>query len=468
MSSRAEQARKKFVGVARSKANNADKQDEVPGSNVDSIEESTSIVPAAKPQSKIVAVSNQIPDEILNNERLNLAIKQLPSNYKFEIHKTVHQVQQSQAKKVALQFPEGLLMYSLTIADILENFTGVETVVMGDVTYGACCVDDYTATALGCDFMVHYGHSCLVPVNITTIKMLYVFVEIGIDTDHFVRTIRKNFEVGSKLVFVATIQFISSLQSAKKDLENDYAIMIPQSRPLSPGEILGCTAPRIEFKASTPNIAATNNTLISESDPIVVYLGDGRFHLEAIMIANPHLAAFRYDPYARQFTSEKYDHGAMRRLRSAAINSMKGAKRVGLVVGTLGRQGSPKVVDHLKSIIRGPGTELELVKSGERQKAEVITILLSELFPYKLKVLGESGIDAWVQTSCPRLSIDWGHSFDKPVLSPYEAAVAVGKAKASWIDSSEREDYYPMDFYAKQSLGPWTPNYTEPKPTKVK
>lgn len=33
--------------------------------------------------------------------------------------------------------------------------------VMGDVTYGACCVDDFTARALGVDFLVHYGHSCL-------------------------------------------------------------------------------------------------------------------------------------------------------------------------------------------------------------------------------------------------------------------------------------------------------------------
>lgn len=41
------------------------------------------------------------------------------------------------------------------------SFASVETVIMGDVTYGACCVDDYTARALGCDFMVHYGHSCL-------------------------------------------------------------------------------------------------------------------------------------------------------------------------------------------------------------------------------------------------------------------------------------------------------------------
>ena len=41
------------------------------------------------------------------------------------------------------------------------RFTGCDTVIMGDVTYGACCVDDFTARALGCDLMVHYGHSCL-------------------------------------------------------------------------------------------------------------------------------------------------------------------------------------------------------------------------------------------------------------------------------------------------------------------
>lgn len=35
--------------------------------------------------------------------------------------------------------------------------------------------------------MIHYGHSCLVPIDITTIKMLYVFVDISIDVDH-VRT----------------------------------------------------------------------------------------------------------------------------------------------------------------------------------------------------------------------------------------------------------------------------------------
>ena len=34
-------------------------------------------------------------------------------------------------------------------------------------------------------------------------------------------------------------------------------------------------------------------------------------------------------------------------------------------------------------------------------------------------------VEAWIQVACPRLSIDWGYAFEKPLLSPYEAAVAL-------------------------------------------
>ncbi|KAG6855073.1 Diphthamide biosynthesis protein 1 [Blastosporella zonata] len=106
-------------------------------------------------------ISHQIPQDILQDDQLNAAIAQLPSNYSFEIHKTIHHVRKNNATMVALQMPEGLQMFACTIADIIERFTNALTVIMGDVTYGACCIDDYTAVALGCDMLVHYGHSCL-------------------------------------------------------------------------------------------------------------------------------------------------------------------------------------------------------------------------------------------------------------------------------------------------------------------
>ena len=193
--------------------------------------------------------------------------------------KTVWRLREAGAQRVALQFPEGLLMYACVIVDILEAFAHVEeTFIMGDVTYGACCIDDFSAGALGADFLVHYGHSCLVPVSNTTIPCLYVFVEIQIDLEHLVATVVHNFDRSLRVLLAGTIQFSSALQSAKRDLvaKGFERIIIPQDRPLSAGETLGCTAPSVTADADA-----------------ILFVADGRFHLEALMIANPSLPAFR-------------------------------------------------------------------------------------------------------------------------------------------------------------------------------
>uniref|UniRef100_A0A8C5MNV0 2-(3-amino-3-carboxypropyl)histidine synthase subunit 1 n=1 Tax=Leptobrachium leishanense TaxID=445787 RepID=A0A8C5MNV0_9ANUR len=381
---------------------------------------------AGRPQVRRVA--NQVPDEISQNPLLLEAISALPPNYNFEIPKTIWRIQQASAKRVALQMPEGLLMFACTIADIINRFTSAETVVMGDVTYGACCVDDYTARALGADFLVHYGHSCLIPIDtMNGMRMLYIFVDIKIDTSHFVDTIRFNFKPGSSLAFVSTVQFVSALQAAYHALRSEYQVTVPQSKPLSPGEILGCTSPRLE-----------------KSVDAVVYLGDGRFHLESVMIANPDTKAFRYDPYSKVFSQEYYEHGTMLKNRKEAIETAAGAKCWGLILGTLGRQGSPKIMEHLESRLQALG-------------CRYVRLLLSEIFPNKLKLFPE--VEAWVQIACPRLSIDWGTAFIKPLLTPYEASVALREA--------EWQKTYPMDFYANQSMGPWTVNHESHRPARL-
>lgn len=120
-----------------------------------------------------IKARNTIPDDILLNADLNAAIAILPSNYNFEIHKVIWRILSDGAiRKVSLQFPEGLLLYACIISDIIQRFGGAKVMVLGDVTYGACCVDDYTAAKLGTDLLVHYGHSCLVPITATKIKVL--------------------------------------------------------------------------------------------------------------------------------------------------------------------------------------------------------------------------------------------------------------------------------------------------------
>merc|ERR1712142_126439 len=198
-----------------------------------------------------------------------------------------------------------------------------------------------------------------------------------------------------------------------------YTVQVPQVKPLSPGEILGCTS---------PDMTGSEN---------LVYLGDGRFHLESAMIANPSINAYRHDPYSKVFSREYYDHDLMKRNRKNAIEKAVEANTWGLILGTLGRQGNPNILHHLKSKCEAKGKK-------------IVTVLLSEIFPQKLALMSEVG--AWVQIACPRLSIDWGLAFSTPILSPYEAAVAL--AEIDW-----QEEVYPMDFYATNSLGPWTPNH---------
>lgn len=53
----------------------------------------------------------------------------------------------------------------------------------------------------------------------------------------------------------------------------------------------------------------------------------------------------RYDPYSKVFSREYYDHEAMRAARLQAIDKARSAQRWGLILGTLGRQGNPKILE---------------------------------------------------------------------------------------------------------------------------
>ena len=48
------------------------------------------------------------------------------------------------------------------------------------------------------------------------------------------------------------------------------------------------------------------------------------------------------------------------------------------------------------------------------------------------------------------MSIDWGYAFPKPLLTPYEALVALGE-REEW--KRVGDGAYPMDYYAKEGLG---------------
>lgn len=350
-------------------------------------------------------------------------------------------------------------MYSLVLSDIFKSFANVEDCfVLGDVTYGACCIDDLSAAALGADLLIHYGHSCLVPIDATVIPCLYVFVEIGIDVGKLIKTTMIS-DLGTKnLVLAGTIQFAGAIRSAKGELEkNGFRVLVPQAKPLSAGEVLGCTA---------PTISKTSFADCVLNDVVLIFVADGRFHLEAFMIANPAIKAFRYDPYIGRLFLEEYDHTGMKNARRDAIVRAREAKSWGIVLGTLGRQGNPNILKRLER------------NMGEKGLSWTI-ILMSELSPARM-ALFEDSVDAWIQVACPRLSIDWGEAFGKPLLTPFEAEIALGLISGWWemkddmscgrsggccgcddgveIKAGDNSTDYPMDYYA-QDGGDWNSCY---------
>jgi 2-(3-amino-3-carboxypropyl)histidine synthase len=374
---------------------------------------------------------------LAENPALQKAVSVLPSNYEFEVPKCLYKIKEAQAKLIALQLPEGLLFCACILSDIFRNFANVRVMIMGDVTYGACCIDDFTAEKLGADLLIHYGHSCLVPIQQTRIKTIYVFVEIYFDTSHLATLLQHHFPRHSKLALQGTVQFLRAVAEVAQSCQEHFErIDIPQCKPLSPGETLGCTSAPLKTDIHA-----------------AVFIADGRFHMEATMIRNYHLfdvgnddgdvvRFYRYDPYAKVLSEEMYDTPTMVDVRKRSIDHVRlaspPARVFGLILGTLGRQGSPQILARLAAVL-------------EAQGKVVVKLLMAELAPWKLQLLSAQ-VDCWVQIACPRLSIDWaareyegqqrgegdGVGADdaapsgehvlcgKPVLTPYECLVAVG------------------------------------------
>jgi len=198
--------------------------------------------------------------------------------------------------------------------------------------------------------------------------------------------------------------------------------------------VLGCTSAFLDLKTVYKDV----------NEAVIVFLSDGRFHIESTMLYNPTQKYYQYNPYNRRLTLERYGYKEMQQLRLTAINVAKNAQKFGLIFGTLGRQGSPELLSRIISLL-------------EEKKRDYIVLLISEINERLLETYGKD-INVWVQLCCPRLSVDWGHNYIKPLLNPYEIFVALGTAEWS-------NDKYPMDNYSYGG-GPWSSYYGLIGPTK--
>ncbi|KAJ7332834.1 hypothetical protein JRQ81_015014 [Phrynocephalus forsythii] len=81
----------------------------------------------------------------------------------YELERAVAFVRENGFAKIALQFPDELLPDSADVATRMEAATTAKMYILGDTSYGSCCVDEVAAQHVDADAIIHYGPACLSP-----------------------------------------------------------------------------------------------------------------------------------------------------------------------------------------------------------------------------------------------------------------------------------------------------------------
>ena len=88
----------------------------------------------------------------------NKTIDEIEDIYEIEIERIVKTIKKEKAKKVLLQFPDGMKPYSSVICDEITGKTKTECFIWLGSCFGACDLP-LEVERLGVDLIIQFGHS---------------------------------------------------------------------------------------------------------------------------------------------------------------------------------------------------------------------------------------------------------------------------------------------------------------------
>jgi 2-(3-amino-3-carboxypropyl)histidine synthase len=212
----------------------------------------------------------------------------------------------------------------------------------------------------------------------------------------------------NKIGLVTTIQHVHQLDQAKNLLEaaGKTVFVGDAGKVKYAGQVLGC-----DF---------SNAQAISEKVEAYLFVGGGRFHAIGVALATdkPTIIVDPYDQVAYPI------HDQVRRIimqRWANIVEAKQAKNFGILISL--KSGQMRLTE-----------AMSIKEKLEKTGLKVMLLGLREITPSAL--LQFPGIDAFINTACPRISLDDAPNFGKPLLSLNETLVILGEMK--WEDLLKR------------------------------
>ncbi len=319
-------------------------------------------------------------------------------SFDLEEKRLKREIKKRKPKIVVLQLPEGLKAEAPHLASIIEE-AGALPIVSTDPCYGACDLAISEAKLLDADLIIHYGHT---PTTMQPdVPTLYVEARAKISVKEAVKKALPHLESWSKIGLVTTVQHVHQLDEAKNLLlKAGKTVVVGDAGQVPyPGQVVGC-----DF---------SNARTVSEKVEAYLFVGGGRFHAVGVALATgkPTIIA---DPYEKRAYPVQDEVRKVIKQRWASISEAGEAKSFGVLIS-------------LKSGQMKLGDAMEIKEKLEQRGLKATLLALREVTPNVLMQF--AGLEAFINTACPRLSLDDAPSFHKPLLSLNEALVLLGELK---------------------------------------
>lgn len=302
--------------------------------------------------------------------------------------KTLGEVRRSTAKRILLQVPEGLKIRVQEIAEEFER-TGVEVLIGCDPCFGACDIRGDEARRLGCDLIVHVGHSDL-DVR-SSVPVLYEYYPLKADVEGMLEKNTEKIKPFKKIGLVTSLQYVNLLEDVKRTLQKGgFEIHIKKNKISGvEGQILGC-----EHSAALD---------MEKEVDCFLFVGTGRFHPLGLA-AVTEKPVFFLDVEADKIFDLREGAKKEKIKKGLKLEKARGCKKFGILVSTKPGQARPEEALKIKRLLEKKG-----------KKAWILT--MDRITPEKIMGIK---VDCLVNTACPRLAEDSG-MFGKLILNAEDA-----------------------------------------------
>src|SRR3972149_5579535 len=183
--------------------------------------------------------------------------------FDFEEERIKQEITKQCAKRVLLQFPEGLKPEAPRLAAMVEK-AGALSIISADPCYGACDVAAGEAERLGVDLIVHFGHAQM--LKHAQVPTLYIEARATITVDSAVEQAVPLLNKWSKIGLATTVQHIQALDQVREILvrAGKTVVVGDAGRIYYAGQVTGCDYSNV--KSVTNDIEA------------FLFIGGGRFY----------------------------------------------------------------------------------------------------------------------------------------------------------------------------------------------